>query len=110
MARPFNTPAWVEAESRIADGATQVSLKELDERLRTIGYRLDRKSRRAGIFRYVSGPYEGRTFPKLEYGVIQLSDGQSASHAEARRDANYDLMQSMRDELFALVRGAIQSI
>jgi hypothetical protein len=93
-------------------GALQVTLKQIDAALRAIGYRLDRGGDRPGLNRYLSGPRAGHSYPAVNLRVVQASDGLSAMHVDARRDARFDALQAMRltEALFAVHRGRIYEL
>jgi hypothetical protein len=95
-----------------AQGGRQVTLEQLDAELRAIGYRLDCGGDCPSVNRYVSGPRAGRSYPAVNLRVVQASDGMSAMHIEARRDARFEALQQMRrtDALFAVHRGRLYEL
>lgn len=101
-----------EVEYKVQNGGRQVSLAAMDAELRAIGYRLDRDLDCRSLNRHISGPRAGRSYPAVNMYVVQVSDGMSAFHVDARRDANFTRLQEMRfnGEIFAVSRGRIHEI
>ena len=95
-----------------AQGGRHVTLAQLDAAVGAIGYRLDRAGDCPSVNRYVSGPRAGRSYPAVNLRVVQASDGLSAMHIDARRDASFEALQAMRraDALFAVHRGRIHEL
>lgn len=101
-----------EVNRRIKAGGRRVTLQEFDEELRAIGYRLDRSMDAEGLNRYMEGELAGVSYPAVNMYVVQVSDGMSAFHVDARRDANFERLQHMRfhQTIFAVNRGRIYGI
>ena len=95
-----------------AHGSRQVTLTQMDNELRALGYRLDRGGDCPSQNRYVTGARAGHSYPAVNLRVVQLSDGLSAFHVEARRDAAFAALQSMRsrEAIFAVHRGRIYEL
>jgi len=106
--------ADVEAETahRLAAGSRQVTLTQMDNELRALGYRLDRRGDCRSENRHLTGVRAGHSYPAVNMSVVQLSNGLSAFHVDARRDAAFDTLQSLRatEALFAVHRGRIHEI
>jgi hypothetical protein len=98
-----------EVAYKCSNGSRQVTLKQIDAALRAIGYRLDRSGDCHSRNRYLSGPRAGHSYPAVNLQVVQASDGLSAMHVDARRDARFEALQAMRftEALFAVHRGRI---
>jgi hypothetical protein len=97
---------------KLRNGSRQVTLQQLDEELRAIGYRLDRSGDCHSRNRYLTGERAGESYPAVNMTVVQISNGLSAFHVDAKRDAAFDTLQSMRatEALFAVHRGRIYEI
>lgn len=94
----------VEIEYRKSIGCEKLSLKEMAQRFATLGYRLDRSLDCRSMSRYLSN---GRSYPCITTGVKEADTGRSAFHCESRRDENFEKMQQLRQDVFAVVRGCI---
>lgn len=103
-------PLQEEADARIEGGCTQVTMSEMKMRLKAIGYRLDRQSDCRSLSRWMTGPRAGKSYPTLSLRPVQIDDGKAAWHFEARRDANFNRLQLLRDEIFAVSKEAIAQI
>ena len=79
----------------------------MDHRFRELGYTLDRSEDCRCMAKYMTGPYAGYSHPCISCGVKEVDTGRSAFHFESRRDANFRSMQRLRQEVFAVTRGAI---
>jgi hypothetical protein len=97
---------------KLANGSRQVTLEQIDAELRAIGYRLDRSGDCPSLNRYSSGARAGHSYPAVNLRVVQASDGLSAFHVDARRDARFYALQAMRstEALFAVHRGRIYEL
>ena len=89
---------------RLSIGCKHLSVRAMSERFRALGYELDRSLDCRAMSRYLS---DGRTYPACTTGVKERDTGRSAFHFEARRDANFRAMQKLRQDVFAVSRGAI---
>ncbi len=88
----------------------QVTLTQLSKRLRAIGYRLDRSMDCRAPARYMTGERAGQSYPALSLRPVQIDNGLSWSHVDARRDANFEALKRLRDSCYAVVRGAIAEL
>lgn len=93
-----------EAATRINTGAELLSVSEMGERFRAIGYALDRNLDCRSQARYLDS---GLTYPACTTGVKEADTGMSAFHYQARRDASFRAMQALRSQVFAISRNAI---
>lgn len=98
------TPLEVEIAYRQSEGAELLSVKAMGERFKALGYRLDRSLDCRALSRYLDS---GRTYPACTTGVAERDTGMSAFHFEARRDDKFQAMQDLRNQVFAVSRGAI---
>jgi hypothetical protein len=99
-----------EVASRLAMGYTQITMNELSQRLRNIGYRLDRSMDCKSVARWMTGARAGETYPVNSVYTRQIDDGKSACHFEARRDANFDVWVRLRNEVFCVSGGNLVEI
>lgn len=99
-----------EIARRIASGMEQLSMEQLQARFAALGYRFDRSCDCKGMARYMSGEYAGHAYPALTLYPVQADNGLSAWNAEARRDSQFQAMQRLRKQLFAVSRGAIVEV
>ena len=72
------------------------NIMELENDLKHIGYKLDRKMDCRGTARWLTGPGEGTSYPCVTTGIKEIDTGKSAFHVEARRDKNFETLQKMR--------------
>ncbi len=93
-----------EIAERQTHGATLLSVAAMAARFKELGYTLDRTLDCRSTARYLT---DNRTYPSCTMGVKESDTGRSAFHYEARRDANFRRMQTLREEIFAVSRGAI---
>lgn len=101
---PYN-PLQDELDSRHSDPHyTRMSMQELKDRLKDLGYRLDPNSKCYGVSRWMTGPRAGKSYPECSLRPVQIDDGLAAVHYQARRDANFEALQALR--LRAYVSGA----
>ena len=99
-----------EISARLASGARQLSMAEMAAEYRALGYKFNRALDCRSIARYISGEREGQSYPCLSLYPVQISDGISAWNVDARRDDNFKALQQLRDEVFAVSRGAIAEV
>lgn len=104
--------ASLQAEIRYRQslGQTQVTLAQLSNDLRAIGYRLDRSGDCRAPARYMTGERAGQSYPALSLRPVQVDNGLSWSHVDARRDANFTALKQIRDSCFAVVGGAVAEL
>lgn len=104
-------PLQEEVDARINEGTgEQITLREMTERLKAIGYRLDRTADCRSNHHYVTGPRAGKSHPGVSLRPVQIDDGKAAWHYEARRDDNFRKLQTIRDQIFFVSKGAIHEI
>jgi len=96
-----------ELRRRKAMGCERLTVTGMGERFRALGYRLDRSADCWCMAKYITGSYAGETHPCITCGVVELDTGRSAFHFESRRDANFEAMQQLRQDVFAVTRRAI---
>lgn len=100
-----------EIDYRASLGMRPRTVREIDETLRAIGYRLDRRADCAAPARYMDGPRAGESYPCVTTGVCEVDTGLSAYHVDARRDAKFDELQRLRrDGLYAVVPRGILDV
>ena len=96
-----------ELQRRKEQGCERLSVGDMAARFRKLGYRLDRRLDCRGVAKIVSGPHAGASYPCVTCGVAEIGTGRSAFHVESRRDANFEAMQQLRQDVFAVTRCAI---
>ena len=101
-----------ELEARAVDGFRPSTITHIESVLSSIGYKLDRSMDCRHVARYLTGPRAGQTHPCISTGIKEIDTGLSFANYTARRDSNFEKLQSLRfsGELFAVVRGAILEI
>ena len=72
------------------------TMSEVVFKLSKIGYKLDRKMDCRCMAKWMTGERAGETYPCLSTGIIEADTKRSAFHFEARRDKNFEELQSMR--------------
>jgi hypothetical protein len=101
----MNTFIEKEIECNLKVGCIQVSIKELTEKYKDLGYKLDRSMDCRSMAKDIDS---GQSFPNISCGIKELDTGISAFHyKDARRDKNFILMQKLRQDFFSVSRGAI---
>lgn len=100
----MNPKLEAEIAYRLSIGCERLSVRAMENRFLALGYELDRSLDCRAMSRYLSS---GRTYPTCTTGVKERDTGRSAFHFESRRDANYRAMQKLRQDVFAVSRGAI---
>ncbi|EIZ1086077.1 hypothetical protein MPI44_004625 [Klebsiella oxytoca] len=96
-----------EIERCLKSGMLQVSIKKLTEMLKDIGYRFDRSMDTCSQAQIMTGDSAGDSFPTRVLYPVQIDDGVSAFHYEARRDANYQKLKEIRNSMFSVSRNRI---
>ena len=99
-----------EITSIVSFGCLQVTLKEYDTALRRIGYKLDPSMACHGVARVMTGPRAGSSYPSTSLSAIQIDDGKSYAHYQARRDDAYETFKVLRSTLFAVVAGRVATL
>lgn len=87
---------------RASKGAHPVSIKEMKARFAALGYRLNRRDDCRSLARYMNGERAGESYPCCSTGLVEADTGLSAFNRDARRDENFEAMQTLRGELFAI--------
>ncbi|RQR65659.1 hypothetical protein DIE18_04205 [Burkholderia sp. Bp9125] len=96
-----------EVAHRLILGMVKVTLTELEEKIRALGYRFDRDMDCKSLARYMNGERAGQSYPSHALKPVQIDNGMSWAHIEARRDANFDALNMLRDSHFAVSGGHI---
>jgi len=96
-----------ELSSREKLGMVQVTVARLTEMLRELGYRFDKSMAHPGRPRYVTGERAGESYPSMQLYPVQIDDGKSYAHFQARRDANFERLKEVRNTYFAVHNGRI---
>lgn len=94
-----------ELEFRKRQGLTPATLREIQARLSALGYKLNRQGDCRSVASYMTGERAGCSYPSLTTWIEEANTGLSFAHVDARRDANFDRLQAMRQsgEVFAVV-------
>ena len=90
-----------ELEYRQSIGQRHVSLEKLIEEYAALGYRFDRSMDCIGRAEHLTGPMAGTSYVANSLYPVQIDNGLSAWHVDARRDTNYTKLQALRNEIFA---------
>ena len=108
----MDTRLQQEIHRRTEHGFPPMSVAELNQALRGIGYRLDRSAACAYNAKYLTGEHAGQTYPCISTRVVEAETGMSFAHVDARRDNNFQALQLMRFEEshYAVVNKAILTI
>lgn len=96
-----------EVAYRLRIGMVKVTLKELEAKIRALGYRFNRAMDCKSLSRYMSGERAGQSYPCHALKPVQIDNGMSWAHVDARRDANFDALKVLRDSHFAISGGHI---
>lgn len=91
-----------EVAYRLKLGMVKVTLKELEAKIRALGYRFNRDMDCKSLSRYMSGERAGQSYPCHALKPVQIDNGMSWAHVDARRDANFDALKVLRDSHFAV--------
>lgn len=91
-------------------GMTQVTLKQLEAKLKELGYRLDRSMDCKGNSRYMTGERAGESYPACGLRPVQIDDGLGFCHVDARRDDKFKALQAMRNTHYVVANGYILEI
>lgn len=110
--KQFKEHLQKELARRRANGHTPMTVKQMEQTLGNLGYRLDRNKDCRQLVRITDGPDAGVSYPAILTGVAEIDTGKGAFHFEARRDDNYKKMYEMHfnESMFAVVRGCILEI
>jgi hypothetical protein len=94
----------IEIQYRLSIGYQKLSVKAFRARFLDLGYDLDRSLDCRSVARYL---HDDRTYPACIVYPIERDTRLSFANTRARRDSNFDKLQAMRLEIFAVSRGAI---
>ena len=99
-----NELAW-----RASKGLYPVTIQTINERLKALGYRLDRSMDCRSLSRYMTGERAGKSYPCVSTYQVEIDTGLSAYNVDSRRDDNHKALQALRmsGECFAVSCGAI---
>ena len=103
-------PAETERQCRLVEGARQLTLADMESEFRALGYRFDRARDCLGNALHMTGARAGLCYPCVSLYPVQVSDGRSAWHWQARRDSKFRRMQALRGEIFAVYRNRIYEV
>jgi len=92
-----------ELARRLADGWEPITLQEIKRQLSALGYKLDRTMDCRCNAVYQSGKWAGESHPCLTTGIKEADTGMSFCNDQARRDKNFQTLQALRRELYAVV-------
>ena len=95
---------------RTRQGQVCLSLRALQDRYEALGYTFDRSMDCIGTATYVSGPFGGHSYPHRSLYPVQADNGLSAWNLNARRDENFQAMQRLRNEVFAILDQRIYEV
>lgn len=101
-----------ELTRRATRGFQPSSVKQIEETLAKLGYKLDRSSDSKSITKILRGAGAGENYPVINTCVVQADDGKSFAHYQSRRDENFDKLQKLRfnASLFAVLNDVILDI
>jgi len=101
-----------EVERRKRRGHEPRTVRQVNDALSRLGYRLDRTSDCKSVNRILTGEDAGKSYPAINAYVVEIDTGLSFANVAARRDANFRRLQELRlsGELYAVVRGRILEI
>ena len=104
--------ALQEVERRERNGDKRRTIREIDAKLRAIGYQLDRSMDSPSWNRFMTGELAGESYPAVNMAVVEADTGIGFANIDARRDANFKALQELRfnESLFALARGRVYGI
>jgi hypothetical protein len=74
-----------EITRRVAEGYEQITPREFDQRLRAIGYKLDRKMDCPCTARILTGDHSGKEYPCTTTSAICLADNLGYSHVDCKQ-------------------------
>lgn len=101
------TPLKAEINDRLLNGSRQLTIGQLNDAVRAIGYKFDRLNDCRSVARWITGHRAGCTYPVCMLYIVQCDDGKSAFHVEARRDEKFEALQALRGTIFAVSRNAL---
>lgn len=102
----------LEIEARAKLGLFPRTVKQINESLSLLGYKLDRSKDCKSVAKIIAGERAGNTYPCMTTGICEIDTGLSFANVNARRDQNFKTLQAMRSEgtLFAVVNGSILEV
>lgn len=104
---PYN-PLQDELDYRRSDPEfIEMTMANLNQHLKDLGYRLERSSDCHSVSRYMTGPRAGKSYPCVSMRLVQADDGMGFSHYQARRDSKFKALQEMRGRIYVVGRNAI---
>lgn len=105
----MNAQLQAELDHRASVGQRPVTVEAMQDRLKALGYRLDRTMDCRSQSRWMTGPRAGESYPAVHTGIREIDTGLSFSHIDARRDENFRQLQALRSsgELFAVSRDSL---
>ncbi len=77
---------------------SEFTLSSLANELKRLGYKLDRSMDCKHTARWLTGDRAGESYPCISTWVKEIDTGKSAFSTEARRDANFEALQTLRKE------------
>lgn len=99
-----------ELQYRAQQGLHPVSIEQFNEAFSELGYRIDRSLECRSVAHHLSGERKGSGYPSITTRVKEADTGLSAFHVDARRDVNFEMMQQIRQQVFAVTDGAILEV
>lgn len=96
-----------EVQRRLKAGDRQLTVEQIAEELRLLGYKMDRSMDARCQAKIMTGPAAGESYPCCTTYLKEADTGLSAFNVNARRDANFRALQQLRREVFAVVRGYV---
>jgi hypothetical protein len=94
----------IELEYRKSIGCKRLSVAEFTARFSELGYCLDRSLDCRATARYL---HNDRTYPCCTVYVVEADTGLSFANVKARTDGKFRALQQLRQDIFAVSRGAI---
>ena len=86
-------------------GVERLSVADFCARFAALGYTVDRSDDCKSMARYMTGARAGQSYPSCTTGINESDTGLRALNIHARRDSNFDAMQRLRGEIFAVNSG-----
>lgn len=88
-------------------GMIRVTVGGLTAMIKELGYRFDDDMACKSMARYMTGERAGQSYPSNQLYPVQIDDGKSFAHVNARRDANFEALKKVRDTHYAVHAGYI---
>lgn len=102
-----SSPLGEEVDARLELGASQITIKQFVRELKALGYKFDRRHDCHSRSRYLTGPRAGCSYPACNMYPVQIDDGKSAWNHDARRDVQFEALQALRNNVFAVSKGVL---